>query len=381
MLTHSSNSVLEPVTQAMLAGLPHVSVHFGRFRVTEIALNSDALSQFDQTPILQAAELLSHAKVDVIAWNGTSSSWLGFEEDVRLCERITTTTGIPAATSMLAMNEILQRIGVRRLGLITPYTDDVQARLVANHAALGVACPAERRCGIRDNFAFAEVPPPTLEGMLRAVAVEGVDTMGVVCTTCAPRRWSPRWKPRSGSKRHNPDGARRLLAEAGWPNGFRVTLATSNDRIVNAARMVQAIAQMWSRIGVQTTVELMPHAVFTPRRNRYEIPVFLSSWGNQTGEPLYTLAPQLGTRTRGGLGAANRIRYSNPELDRLLNAASAELDRERLLALLRQATDLALSEAVMLPLLLQVNNWGARRGLSMEPRIDQYTLAMGVRPQ
>jgi peptide/nickel transport system substrate-binding protein len=81
------------------------------------------------------------------------------------------------------------------------------------------------------------------------------------------------------------------------------------------------------------------------------------------------------------LGAANRIRYSNPELDRLLNAASAELDCERLLALLRQATDLALSEAVMLPLLLQVNNWGARRGISMEPRIDQYTLAMSIRPQ
>ncbi|HEV7265805.1 MAG TPA: ABC transporter substrate-binding protein [Falsiroseomonas sp.] len=180
----------------------------------------------------------------------------------------------------------------------------------------------------------------------------------------------------------DPQGARRLLSEAGWPNGFRLTLATSNDRIFNAPRMVQAIAQMWSRIGVQTTVELMPHAVFTPRRNRYEIPVFLSSWGNQTGEPLYTLVPQLGTRSReGGLGAANRIRYSNPELDRLLSAASAELDRERLLGLLRQATDLALSEAVMLPLLLQVNNWGARRGLVVAPRIDQYTLAMSIRPE
>ncbi len=176
------------------------------------------------------------------------------------------------------------------------------------------------------------------------------------------------------------EAARRLLAEAGYPNGFRLTLATSNDRIVNAARMVQAIAQMWTRIGVATTVETMPHAVFTPRRNRFEIPVFLSSWGNQTGEALYTLVPQLGTRGQGGLGNANRIRYSNPALDRLLVAAGAEMDAPRRLALIRQATDLALSEAVMQPLLLQVNNWGARQGIAMTPRIDQYTLAMSIRP-
>lgn len=177
-----------------------------------------------------------------------------------------------------------------------------------------------------------------------------------------------------------PDAARRLLAEAGYPGGFRITLATSNDRIVNSARMVQAIAQMWTRIGVATTVETMPHAVFTPRRNRYELPVFLSSWGNQTGEALYTLVPQLGTRGQRGLGNANRIRYSNPDLDRLLVAASAEIDGPRRLALIRQATDLALAEAIMPPLLLQVNNWGTRQGLVMTPRIDQYTLAMSIRP-
>jgi len=181
-------------------------------------------------------------------------------------------------------------------------------------------------------------------------------------------------------ERHDPEGARRLLAEAGFPGGFRLTLSTSNDRIVNSARMVQAIAQMWTRIGVATSVETMPHAVFTPRRNRYELPVFLSSWGNQTGEALYTLVPQLGTRGQGGLGNANRIRYSNPEMDRLLVAAGAEVDAPRRLALIRQATDLALAEAVMQPLLLQVNNWGARRGIVMEPRIDQYTLAMSIRP-
>jgi peptide/nickel transport system substrate-binding protein len=181
-------------------------------------------------------------------------------------------------------------------------------------------------------------------------------------------------------ERHDPAEARRLLAEAGFPNGFRLTLTTSNDRITNSARMVQAIAQMWTRIGVATTVETMPHSVFTPRRNRYELPVFLSSWGNQTGEALYTLVPQLGTRGQGGLGNANRIRYSNPALDRLLVAASAEIDAPRRLALIRQATDLALAEAIMQPLLLQVNNWGARQGITMTPRIDQYTLAMSIRP-
>src|ERR1700679_3259678 len=107
VLTPSSNTTLEPVTTAMLAGLPGISVHFSRFRVTEIALSDDALGQFDDRPILAAAELLAHAKVDVIAWNGTSSGWLGFDADTRLCERIEAATGIRASTSMLALNEVL----------------------------------------------------------------------------------------------------------------------------------------------------------------------------------------------------------------------------------------------------------------------------------
>src|SRR5258705_12714275 len=79
MLTPSSNTVLEPVSTAMVAELPSVSVHFGRFKVTEIALSEQALKQFDDTETLRAAELLADAKVDVIAWNGTSASWLGFD--------------------------------------------------------------------------------------------------------------------------------------------------------------------------------------------------------------------------------------------------------------------------------------------------------------
>ncbi|MCQ4159669.1 aspartate/glutamate racemase family protein [Roseomonas sp. GC11] len=182
MLTPSSNTVLEPVTQAMIAGLPEVSAHFSRFRVTEIALSSTALAQFDDSEILRAAELLAHAKVDVIAWNGTSSGWLGFAADERLCRRITEATGIPATTSMLALNEILARSGVRRLGFVTPYLEDVQARILENYAGLGIACAGERHLGLRDNFSFSEVPAETLCRMAREVAAEGAEAIAVICT-------------------------------------------------------------------------------------------------------------------------------------------------------------------------------------------------------
>jgi maleate isomerase len=182
MLTPSSNTTLEPVTTAMLAALPSVSLHFSRFRVTEIALTGDALAQFDDRPILAAAELLAHAKVDVIAWNGTSSGWLGFDADRRLCERIERATGIRASTSMLALNEILAATGVKRFGLVTPYIDAVQQRIAANYATLGIACDVERHLGIQDNFAFAAVPRAALSAMIREVAAQRPDAIGVICT-------------------------------------------------------------------------------------------------------------------------------------------------------------------------------------------------------
>jgi maleate isomerase len=76
MLTPSSNTSLEPITSAMVSGLPGVSAHFSRFTVTEISLRDQALGQFDDSKIIEAAKLLADAKVDVIGWNGTSSGWL-----------------------------------------------------------------------------------------------------------------------------------------------------------------------------------------------------------------------------------------------------------------------------------------------------------------
>ena len=189
MLTPSSNTMLEPVTASMLSSLPEVSAHFGRFRVTEIALSANALAQFDNHEILAAAELLSHARCQVIAWNGTSSGWLGFESDRQLCAAIQRSSGALACTSVLALNEVLQMTGVRRLGLVTPYTEDVQRAIVRNYAAEGIACAAERHLGLRDNFSFADVTPEQLRARVAEVMSGAPDTrpqaVAIFCTNLA----------------------------------------------------------------------------------------------------------------------------------------------------------------------------------------------------
>ena len=182
MLTPSSNTTLEPVTYRMLSKLPNVTAHFGRFKVTEIALTDAALGQFDDTEILRAAELLAHAKVDCIAWNGTSAAWLGFDRDERLIERIKAATGIEACTTVLSYREIFHRDGHKRIGLVTPYIDDVQTRIMSNWAAAGFSVSAERHLGVQDNFSFAEVDEATTEAMVREVVRQGVDCVAIVCT-------------------------------------------------------------------------------------------------------------------------------------------------------------------------------------------------------
>jgi len=182
MLTPSSNTRLEPITAAMIAGIPEASAHFGRFRVREIALSGEALAQFDDREILRAAELLADARVQTIGWNGTSAGWLGFESDAQLCRRITAATGIPACTSVLALNELFRTTGVKRFGLVTPYRDDVQERIIANYAAAGFECVAERHLGWQDNWSFAEVTVAELAAMAREVARAKPDAITFLCT-------------------------------------------------------------------------------------------------------------------------------------------------------------------------------------------------------
>lgn len=183
MLTPSSNTALEPLTQALLAPVAdRVSAHFARFRVTRIALDETADRQFEHAPILAAADLLADAKADVIAWNGTSASWLGFGTDDALCAGIERASGARTTTAIATLNTILAARGVRRLGLVTPYTADVQDRIVANYARIGVHIPGEAHLGLSDNFSFAQAREADVAALCRDAARPGVDAIAIVCT-------------------------------------------------------------------------------------------------------------------------------------------------------------------------------------------------------
>lgn len=191
VLTPSSNTALEPLTSAIVATIPGASAHFSRVPVTEISLNANALGQFDDSKILVAAELLADAQVDAIGWSGTSSSWLGFERDQELCERIRERTGIRSTTAVLGLNELLSLKGVRRVGLVTPYTKDVQQRIAGNYRALGVEIVAERHLDGTVNHSFALVEPERLRGLIGEVAASAPQAITILCTNLRAAHLAP----------------------------------------------------------------------------------------------------------------------------------------------------------------------------------------------
>lgn len=182
-------------------------------------------------------------------------------------------------------------------------------------------------------------------------------------------------------RRADPDAARRLLAEAGYPNGFRLTLHGSNDRYQNDARTIQAIGQMWTRIGIRTAVEALPFTSFISRASRQEYSVWYASWGSSTGETSAAMRSTLATFDRErGLGSVNRGRYSNPEFDRRLQAASSEMEDERREKALQDAMRLVMEDHPIAPLLVFRNVWALRQGLELAARADELTRPQDVRP-
>jgi peptide/nickel transport system substrate-binding protein len=162
------------------------------------------------------------------------------------------------------------------------------------------------------------------------------------------------------------DGAKKLLAEAGYPNGFGLTVASTNDRYINDAAMTQAVGQMWSRLGLKITVATFPKAVYFPRAVKLEYSVLLSGNSTDTSEPLSQLAYLLGTFDASkAIGAGNYGRYSNPAFDQLIAQAYRTMDDGKRAALIAQAAERGIGHDVaVIPMLFQITAWGMRKGIT-----------------
>ena len=173
--------------------------------------------------------------------------------------------------------------------------------------------------------------------------------------------------------------AKKLLAEAGYPDGFGVTRLATNNRSVNDDRVAQVVAAMLSRVGIATKVEAMPSATFFTRANKLEFSFLLAGWGADTGEASSSLKALLATYDPArGWGASNRGRYSNPALDAKLAEALQTIDDAKRDKLLQDATEIGMREAGVIPLYFNINVWAARKGYTVAPRLDERTYAFDV---
>ena len=176
---------------------------------------------------------------------------------------------------------------------------------------------------------------------------------------------SPNLKPEP----FDPEGARKLLAEAGYPDGFGITLHGPNNRYVNDDQIVQAVAQMLTRVGIATRVEALPFSVYVSRAAKLDFSAALLGWGVSTGEATYPLRSLVATYSQAkGFGTFNWGRYSNPQMDALLEQGLATVDNAKREKLLQQATELVINDTGLIPLHYQVNTWAARKGLVYTPR-------------
>ncbi len=179
----------------------------------------------------------------------------------------------------------------------------------------------------------------------------------------------------------DPEGAKKLLAEAGYPNGFAITIHGPNNRYINDDKIAQAIAQFYTRIGIDAKVETMPSSVYFTKATKLEFGYMVLGWGTESGEQGSSLRSLLATFDASkGMGVTNRGRYSNPELDKLLTVALVTMDEKKRETLIQQAAELAMNDTALIPIHYEVSTWATARTHHYTARTDQYTLAMELKP-
>ena len=202
-------------------------------------------------------------------------------------------------------------------------------------------------------------------------------------TVTEANQWMPKgtfgYNPEVKDIPYNLEQAKKLLAEAGFPQGFQLTIHVPGDRYPQAPETVQAIAQFWTRAGVKTQVQVVPWSVYSGRATKNEYAVSVIAWGNGTGEAGYGLLQTLATNdAKRGRGANNWGRYSNESVDKALDAATVEFDAGRRAAMFRHSVKLVTDDVGHIPLFHYQNIWAAKKGLKVVPLLSDRTTSMQV---
>jgi peptide/nickel transport system substrate-binding protein len=181
--------------------------------------------------------------------------------------------------------------------------------------------------------------------------------------------------------------AKALLAEAGYPDGFRLTLHCSQDHYLNDAKMCEALGQSFTQIGVKTEVKTFPFAVFRPRsinggpNGTPEFSLIMLGIGAVTGDSIGPLvAVAHGQQKTSGLGANNYSGYSNKEVDALIDKASSTMDERAREDIQKSAVQKLIDDVGIIPIIFPKASWAFKKGITLKPRSDGFTLAMNIRP-
>ena len=169
---------------------------------------------------------------------------------------------------------------------------------------------------------------------------------------------------------YDPESAKALLAEAGYPDGFEVDFACPNNRYVNDEAICQAVTAMWSRIGVKAKLRTLPLVTYFPMIQRNEASIYMLGWGVPTFDALYSLQSLLRSVGAGGDGNYNVGRYSNPQVDAMIERVKVETDLVVRNELIEKALVLANEDVAYLPLHNQVIPWAMRKNVEVIHRAD-----------
>lgn len=173
--------------------------------------------------------------------------------------------------------------------------------------------------------------------------------------------------------------AKRLLAEAGYPSGFEVTLDCPNNRYVNDEKICQALAAMWAQIGVAIKVNAMPRANYFPKLEKTDTSMYMLGWGGGSTDGIFILQPVLSTYTGKGDGDYNYGRYSNAALDALVAKVKVDMNPASRLAEIREALAAHNAEINHLPLHRQVIPWATRSNVTAVHRADNQVMPYWVK--